>query len=96
MARALLRIVREAGRLEPVAAFQVEAGLASSFSELRQEMDLVDNDDSTTIAVISAWTQLFGLLTFELFGQTRNMVIDDAALFRSAAAAMATVIGLRE
>jgi len=95
VSRALLRIVREAGRLEPVAAFEVGPELAASFVELRHEMDL-DADDAATVAVIAAWTQLFGLLTFELFGQTRNMVIDDAALFRSAAAAMATVIGLRE
>jgi hypothetical protein len=44
--------------------------------------------------MLTAWTQLFGLLTFELFGQTRNLVADDAALFRAAAAAMAASMGL--
>ena len=58
------------------------------------ELDL-DVDDTTTLAIITAWSQLFGLLTFELFGQTRNFVSDDEALFRAAATAMAASIGLR-
>ena len=44
--------------------------------------------------MLAGWSQLFGLLTFELFGQTRNFVDDDEALFRSAAAMMARSIGL--
>ncbi len=46
------------------------------------------------LAILTAWTQLFGLLTFELFGQTRNLVGDDEALFRAAATSMAASIGL--
>lgn len=42
-----------------------------------------------------AWTQVFGLVSFELFHQTRGMVADDAALFDDAAEAMAGFIGLR-
>jgi len=60
---------------------------------LRVELDL-GVDDATLLAIITAWTQLFGLLTFELFGQTHGFVSDDEALFRAAAAAMATWIGL--
>ena len=45
-------------------------------------------------AVLLAWTQLFGMLSFELFGQTHGPVEDHAALFRSAASAMAAVVGL--
>ena len=45
-------------------------------------------------AALLAWTQLFGLVTFEVFGQTRGIVEDSAAFFHDAAVAMATGIGL--
>lgn len=94
VARALVGIVRDAGERDPVAAVAVEPVLAESFAALRAELGL-DVDDAMTLAIITAWTQLFGLLTFELFGQTRNLVADDEALFRAAATAMAASIGLR-
>lgn len=46
--------------------------------------------------VVVAWTQLFGLLSFELFGQTRGLVEHHEALFRDAATAMAAGIGLQD
>lgn len=93
VSRALARIVRDADRLEPTPTQPIEPVLAESFDTLRAELDL-DIDDATTLAMLTAWTQLFGLLTFELFGQTRNLVADDEALFRAAAAAMAAAMGL--
>jgi len=41
-----------------------------------------------------AWTQLFGLLSFELFGQTKGVVEDHAAFFEDAARTMAARLGL--
>jgi AcrR family transcriptional regulator len=93
VSRVLARIVQDAERLEPVGSPAIEPVLAESFAALRAELGL-DIDDATTLAMLTAWTQLFGLLTFELFGQTRNLVADDEALFRAAAAAMAASIGL--
>ena len=93
VSRALVGIVREAERLDPIVEQRVEPVLAESFGALRDELDL-DVDDTRTLAVITAWSQLFGLLTFELFGQTRTFVRDDEALFRAASAAMAASIGL--
>jgi AcrR family transcriptional regulator len=93
VSRALARIVHDAERLDPVGSPVIEPVLAESFAALRAELGL-DIDDATTLAMLTAWTQLFGLLTFELFGQTRNLVADDAALFRAAAAAMAASMGL--
>ena len=97
VARALVRIVREASRLEQPPGQPpgqpLEPALVESFAALRVELDL-GVDDATLLAIITAWTQLFGLLTFELFGQTHGFVSDDEALFRAAAAAMATWIGL--
>jgi AcrR family transcriptional regulator len=95
VARALVGIVRDAGGTEPTARAAVDPVLSTSFDALRAELDL-DVDDSTMVAIIAAWTQMFGLLTFELFGQTRNLVGDDEALFRASAATMAATLGLRD
>lgn len=94
VSRALVGIVRDADQRDAVADCPIEPSLSVSFAALRAGLEL-DVDDATTLAVITAWSQLFGLLTFELFGQTRNFVSDDEALFRAAATAMAASIGLR-
>ena len=64
----------------------------SSFANLRREW----HSTSTTTQPwrLSPRGSQFGLLTFELFGQTRNFVNDDAALFRATEAMKATAIGL--
>ncbi len=46
------------------------------------------------VAVVAAWTQLFGLVSFELFGQTRNVIHRHASLFDATVGAMARGIGL--
>lgn len=99
VSRALVRIVRDAARddlLDPRGSgtSMVSQATADSFVWLRGQLD-VDVADVTLLALLLAWTQLFGLLTFELFGQTRNFVHDDALLFRDAAATMAARLGLR-
>ncbi len=98
VSRALVRIVRDAardGRLAPpTAGAAVSATTSESFVALRAELDLDDVTDATLLALLLAWTQLFGLLTFELFGQTRNFVHDDEQLFVDATTAMAHHLGL--
>ncbi len=94
VSRALVSIVRDAGELEPIPGHPIAPSLSESFAALREELDL-DVDDATTLAIVTAWSQLFGLLSFELFGQTRNFVSDDEALFRAATTRMAASIGLR-
>ena len=46
--------------------------------------------------MLTAWTQMFGLLSFELFGQTRGLIDDHEAFFREAATVMGSRIGLRD
>jgi hypothetical protein len=48
------------------------------------------------VRVLAAWTQIFGLVSFELFGQTRNVIVAHDALLRSTSMAMARLIGLAE
>jgi AcrR family transcriptional regulator len=64
-----------------------------AFDALRAEVDL-DATDDELVAVLTAWTQMFGLLSFELFGQTRGLIDDHEAFFREAATVMGSRIGL--
>ena len=77
--RALIRIVADAAPRRSdgrtiARMVTVSAGTAESFDALRDVIELPDATDATLIALVLAWTQLFGLLSFELFGQTRNFV----------------------
>jgi AcrR family transcriptional regulator len=53
-----------------------------------------DLGDPAIVSMLAAWTQLFGLVSFELFGQTRNVIEQHAALFDTTVLAMARGIGL--
>jgi AcrR family transcriptional regulator len=44
---------------------------------------------------VVAWTQLFGQISFELFGQMANVVEDPAVLFDHSITVMSGVVGLR-
>ena len=94
---ALVSIVRDAaaaGRLGPPSgSATVSAPTSRSMVPLRDAIDL-DVSDEVLLLVLVAWSQLFGLLTFELFGQTTGFVDDDEQLFRDAAATMAALLGL--
>jgi AcrR family transcriptional regulator len=92
---ALVQVVADAhadGLLLPV-----EATMSSS---VRRDMRaLVDQlalavTPEHTFRTIVAWTQLFGLLSFELFSQTRGLVSDHEAMYDDATRAMAAAIGL--
>lgn len=47
------------------------------------------------LAVLTAWTQMFGLIGFEITNQTRNAVTDHRALFDATVRRLAHHIGLR-
>lgn len=47
-------------------------------------------------ALVAAWAQLFGLISFELFGQFNRVVEEREALFRQAAGELARSVGLRD
>lgn len=67
---------------------------------LRADLDAVrratgtELPDDIVVATLMAWTQLFGLVSFELFGQTRNVIHRHATLFETSVTAMARAIGL--
>ena len=98
---ALLGVVAEAarsGRLEePAAAAPLPASL-------RQDLDRVHDALGNSLPAeipagalartLTAWTQLFGAISLELFGQTRNVITDHDALFTTSTRSMAAHIGL--
>lgn len=53
-----------------------------------------DPAGSLATRTVLAWTTLFGLINFELFGHTRNVVADHAAHFDGAISRLATQAGL--
>lgn len=105
---ALVGIVRDAARTRQIrrrrigTAPTVSVDLAADFARLRSNVDAVGAgdgfghvDDAVVLDVLVAWTQLFGLVSFELFNQTRGVVEHHEALFDAAALRMAGVIGLQ-
>ena len=96
---ALVGIVADAARdgsLEESGSVTISERTAVSLRRLLDVIEHPEVPEGTMFAIILAWTQLFGLLTFELFSQTRDIVDDDALLFRDAAMTMARRIGLAE
>jgi len=87
-----------AGRLAPPSpadAPPLPAALAADLEGLARQVAAPHVPPEVTVTLIGAWTQLFGLVSFELFGQTRNMVVDNAALFDATVTRQALAIGLR-
>jgi AcrR family transcriptional regulator len=54
-----------------------------------------DPAGSLAAAAVHAWTSLFGLINFELFGHTHNVVVDDEAFFAGSTARLAAQVGVR-
>jgi AcrR family transcriptional regulator len=50
--------------------------------------------DQVAAGALTAWSGLFGLVSFELFGQFENVVTDRAAFFDHAAARLGSLTGL--
>src|SRR4029077_1775977 len=95
---ALVGIVADAhraGALERPASISIgaPARLHRDFGTIREAAG-TDLPDDIIVAMIAAWTQLFGLVSFELFGQTRNVIEEHAALLDATLATMAATIGL--
>ena len=96
MTVALVSVLRDAaiaGRLQPP-SMPGDHGLSDDLDRLARLVD-VDAPDTAVLAFLAAWTQLFGLIGFELTNQTREMTTDHAELFRSTTAAMGHHMGLR-
>ncbi len=81
----------DAGALEP-RSVEVEPAVTDDLTALAALTGFA-GPPTVLLDVLTAWTQLYGLITFELFGQTRNLIIDHEAFFAAATERMARQIG---
>ena len=97
--RALVGVIADAhttGRLAAPATdgATLPDALATELTELgAAEADGIDAD--TVAAFVAAWTQLYGLISFELTNQTRGLVTQTDMLFDVTSRRLAHRIGLR-
>lgn len=100
---ALVGIVGDAaaaGRLAPPAGppAEITAEFARELSALAVVVEHPAGppfEPEVILAVLTAWTQMFGLIGFEITNQTRNAVTDHRALFDATVRRLAHHIGLR-
>jgi AcrR family transcriptional regulator len=93
---AIVADARREGRLaEPAPGAELTRALQADLRQLSSDAAIA-LDPPTVLAFVMAWTQLFGLVTFELTNQTRGMSRDHAALFDATARQSAHNMGLRD
>ena len=54
-----------------------------------------DPSGSVAASAVRVWSSLFGLINFELFGHTHNVVVDDEKFFTASTARLAAELGVR-
>lgn len=97
-ALALIGVVRDAaaaGALALPTHRELPPPLVRDLTALSTQVDL-QVPPVVVLRTLTAWTQLFGIVGFELFGQTKGVVEHHAELFDAAVATMAVTIGLRD
>jgi len=69
---------------------------AQAAAEARRLADLAfpGTPDEVVLRAIAAWTQLFGLVSFELFGHLEGVITDPAPIFDRALLEMGAYVGL--
>jgi len=79
----MLRLMRdgvEAGAVLPGPPVTIPKAVQADFDEVRKVVDL-DAPDSIVSRGLLVWTELFGTLSFELFGHLHNVIHDYDAFF---------------
>jgi AcrR family transcriptional regulator len=89
----LIGIAREAHRGPGLARPALPADLRPEAERMVADF-APDVPPEVVTALVAAWAQLYGLVSFELFGQFNRMVEDRAAFFRHAVGQLARGVGL--
>ncbi|MET8808257.1 TetR/AcrR family transcriptional regulator [Streptomyces sp. NPDC004546] len=87
-------IVRDTHEDSGLADLPLPAGLRSEAERMAADL-APDLPPEAITALVAAWAQLFGLVSFELFGQFNKVVEDREAFFRHAVTGLAHGVGLR-
>ncbi|MFI1785505.1 TetR/AcrR family transcriptional regulator [Streptomyces rubiginosohelvolus] len=91
----LIDIVRGAYRAGDLTLPPLADGLRADAE--RMAADFAEGVPPESVAaLVAAWAQLFGLISFELFGQFNRVVEEREALFRQTAGELARSVGLRD
>jgi AcrR family transcriptional regulator len=97
VAAVLGKIISDAqasGALDPPAlGAPVPGAFAPDAARLRESV-LVAVPDAIVARALATWASVFGLVSFELFGQFENVVTDRAAFFDHAAGCLGRMVGL--
>jgi AcrR family transcriptional regulator len=90
----LISDAHAAGQLAPARCGQpVPKELSGDARRLRETV-MLDVPDDVIVAALTAWAGIFGVISFELFGQFNNVVTGTAAYFDHAAGCLARLMGL--
>ena len=82
-----------AGDLRPADGPAPDGALDHDLARMLEPFD-VDLPGAVVARLLTGWSQLFGMVSLELFGQLKGADVDGEALLRHAATAMAAHIGL--
>lgn len=93
VATALISLVREAHRTTGLAVPALPAALRPEAERLAADV-APDLPPAVGIALATVWAQLFGLISFEVFGQFNRVIEEREAFFAHAAAGLAREVGL--
>ncbi|WP_327121238.1 TetR/AcrR family transcriptional regulator [Streptomyces sp. NBC_01341] len=89
----LVGVVREAHGADGLAAPALAADLRPEAERMAADL-AADLPPAVVTALIAAWAQLFGLISFELFGQFQRVVEDREPFFRRSAEELGHSVGL--
>lgn len=87
-------IVRDTREDSGLAGLTLPAGLRPEAERMAADL-APDLPPEAITALVAAWAQLFGLVSFELFGQFNKVVEDREAFFRHAVTGLGHGVGLR-
>ncbi|MDD7939011.1 TetR/AcrR family transcriptional regulator [Actinomycetospora lutea] len=80
--------------LAAIVAEHGDPGAGAGWPEVLRADVLPGLSPALAVPAVVAWTQLYGTVGFELFGQYENVVVDRDAYFDAVADAAATAVGL--
>ncbi|MEU0396910.1 TetR/AcrR family transcriptional regulator [Streptomyces sp. NPDC006208] len=91
---ALISIVRDAHRAAGIALPPLTPRLRPEAERLSADL-APDLPPAVAVALVAAWSEIFGLISFEIFGQFHRIVEDREAFFAHATDRLAHEVGLR-
>ncbi|MGW5362744.1 TetR/AcrR family transcriptional regulator [Actinopolymorpha pittospori] len=93
----LARDAWNAGRLvEPTGVPELSGDLAEQASRLAALTGFDGLPDTVLVRTVTAWTQVFGATSLELFGHLKGAFTDDTAFFTASVDLMASMVGFRD